>query len=486
MKNLKLILILSLFVGLAACQKDTPEMDAATVEIEFGISHLLPDGTKDLPADPTQVPTCADDLTAVKAEIDILQPDGSTKTYHPEVFYVGDKLYTQTIKLELGKDVDKGTFVITKFLVKNGEDPEKIIMAVPETGSDYAEYISPDKTIGYSFEINAFEKKEIAVEVLCFVREEYENFGFTWFEIGQIEVRSLCFFGDICADGMGTFQAETAYAGDFEGPGPPPGWWYYYGDVAFYYDVNYTGGEPIVQTIYAGQKPTDGTATYTVNETPDGNATLTIDLADWSLQPGNETVKVGWFHYNDDGEVEWTEPGQLELKGTDLEVQVPVADENGIAYDYLIIHLDVQRGDPQSWGPVPGNFEGSLYANQQNGVQYEMPAIFEVKVFKDGNEVPGSPFSNAGWYGEGQPLCVEYPNNLGVDGEQFEFELYVLVPDGNGDFQYQLYQTLSATDGGPIHDEQGNPINITHGVLDFVIGNCLYYPSDLDLQWMDP
>ncbi|NOX85330.1 MAG: hypothetical protein GXO86_05110, partial [Chlorobi bacterium] len=50
----------------------------------------------------------------------------------------------------------------------------------------------------FDFDVSAFAKAEVPVEVLCFLPEEYLNFGFDWFNVTQIIVREFCFFGDIC------------------------------------------------------------------------------------------------------------------------------------------------------------------------------------------------------------------------------------------------------------------------------------------------
>ena len=510
MKTFRFLLLLSLFAGiLLSCEKDNPEKGSVLVEVEFGISHILPAGTRDYNEEPENVPICQENLEPYKAEIEIQDESGKKQIYTPQVFRVGDKLYTQTIKFEVDANKTQTEFTITRFVIKNNEpDPENpdrnvIIMATPNTGSNFAHFVSSGKTLGYTFTAKPFEKAEVAMEVLCFVREQYDDFGFDWFTIGQIQILSLCFFGDICADGMGTFQEETAYAGDSEGPGPPPGWWYYYGDVAWYFDVGYgegEPGEPIVQTIYAGQKPTDGTATYTIANEGDQFATLTIDLADWELQDKDENIKIGWFHYDENGGVQWTQPGQLEYRENyqgsgpfTIEGIIPVADPEIIVdgnpkpYDYLIIHLDIRRGSLEDYSADQEAFEGSPYENQNNGVQYEMPAIFKMFVYKDGVHLEDiSPYSNLDWLGEGAPLCIQYPNNLGVEGEEFKFELYILVPDGTGDFGYQHYYTFYAYDDGDLLDKDKEIIQISHGVVEFVIGNCLYYPSEVNLQWKTP
>ena len=196
MKTLK---FLAFFIAAAlffSCEKDAPEKDQMfEAEIEFGITHIMPTGAKDLPMDPVvdPPPPCPDDLHAVSAEIDIEHPDGTIETYFPDVFYVDGKLYSQTIKFELEGD-GPHTFTVKKFLLFNYAGDE--IMATPEYGAHYAQYVN--YTIDYVFTVEEFGKTEVPIEVLCFIPSEYENFGFNWFQIGQVVVRHFHIFGNIC------------------------------------------------------------------------------------------------------------------------------------------------------------------------------------------------------------------------------------------------------------------------------------------------
>jgi hypothetical protein len=106
-----------------------------------------------------------------------------------------------------------------------------------------------------------------------------------------------------------------------------------------------------------------------------------------------------------------------------------------------------------------------------------MPAIFEIRAFLNGSPVEGSPFSNLAWSGEGSPLCVQYPDDLDAEGEEFSFELWVLVKNAIGGFSHQLYHTWTIEDD----EEIGAG---TDGVVDFVIGTCNYIPADINFSWL--
>jgi hypothetical protein len=131
-----------------------------------------------------------------------------------DVFRLMGQLYTKTIKLLVD---DGSTFQVLKFGLYHdvGGDgdvtPDLLIMATPELGSDFAQYVddpvgvvpdpNPDLLEPFTFTILGFQKIEVKIEVLCFLPALYQSFGFVWFEVTQIVIRELCFFTDICLNG---------------------------------------------------------------------------------------------------------------------------------------------------------------------------------------------------------------------------------------------------------------------------------------------
>jgi hypothetical protein len=125
---------------------------------------------------------------------------------------------------------------------------------------------------------------------------------------------------------------------------------------------------------------------------------------------------------------------------------------------------------------LPADFANTAYADVPGGLQVDMPAIFEIRAFdSDGDPLPYSPFSNLG--SENLPLCVEYPDNIDIAGETFTFELWIMGPDG----AYTLYHTFIVT------DDAINIVDVDEdGVIEFVVGNCNYSATDLQLSWPTP
>jgi len=116
---------------------------------------------------------------------------------------------------------------------------------------------------------------------------------------------------------------------------------------------------------------------------------------------------------------------------------------------------------------------------------YDIPAIFEIRVYPDGNPNSVMSYSNADWLGTGAPLCVHYPLDL-TAGTKVYFELWVNViqPTEILSFDYELYHTWYATDNITLYNSEDNAVAIDvsdvdyRGFLDFVIGSCV---SNADL-----
>jgi hypothetical protein len=104
-------------------------------------------------------------------------------------------------------------YQVTKFVLwtqqpdpTNPIDPAEIVMAIPEADAVFAKYVS--KTVPFDFTVYAFEKNEVPVDVLCFIPEKVDEFGFFWFVIDEIIIREQCFFGDLCIKDKENYEGE--------------------------------------------------------------------------------------------------------------------------------------------------------------------------------------------------------------------------------------------------------------------------------------
>jgi hypothetical protein len=71
-----------------------------------------------------------------------------------------------------------------------------VVMAVPAADSEYGQFVT--NGLEFDFEVTAFTKAEISVQVMCFSLEKIDEFGFFWFQTNDIIIREQCFFGDLC------------------------------------------------------------------------------------------------------------------------------------------------------------------------------------------------------------------------------------------------------------------------------------------------
>ena len=108
-------------------------------------------------------------------------------------------------------------------------------------------------------------------------------------------------------------------------------------------------------------------------------------------------------------------------------------------------------------------FAGSIYEQQQNGLEYDVPAIMQVSIINSDGDTIGFA-DNMDWLGEGAPLCVQFPDDpKTVDDYTLSVDIWLPTSDG---FGWTYVGQLSFTDNG-----QGLNTG-DDGILDFVLGDC--------------
>ncbi len=230
----KVFLLFLIAAVMFSCKKNETTQPAADqfAEVSFNVTTLVPDADREWTYD-YDVPECIPDAIPGWALMKItdaagneLEGDGvegpnGTNYFKVLVFYTNGELYTQSVKLPVTMCDNApnccDTYYVTEFFVydENGV-PYK---AAPAIDSDFFQFVT--QTLPVTLEICAFEKKEFYIDVLCFTPDYYELFGFFWFEITEITVREICFFGDICIDWW-----MTPSQWHFYGDGVPLSVWY--------------------------------------------------------------------------------------------------------------------------------------------------------------------------------------------------------------------------------------------------------------------
>lgn len=154
----------------------------------------------------------ADDCNTEVAHYAAINIDGTD--YTVDVFYLDGVIYTNTLKLA------PGNHTVNTFVLKNDNDTPNdlsddiIVKATPLIGSAYAGFVQ--HPLAYDFNVDAFFKAEVNIEILCFEATDITNFGFAWFAVNEITVREFVFFGDFCTKYYADY-AGSLYAGQSGG-----------------------------------------------------------------------------------------------------------------------------------------------------------------------------------------------------------------------------------------------------------------------------
>jgi hypothetical protein len=182
--NFYTILFVFLLLFSWSCQKEDKQNPADEQGVSFSMA--------------TQTTLKSSDCFSRKA--DYVKLVINEKDYKLEVFYIDNKPYTKTLKL------DVGNYTLSEFLfmddnnTPDDQSDDMIIAATPHKGSEFAKYVP--NPLNITFKIEAFKKSNIEMTVVCYQERDHASFGFVFFGIGQIVVREQYFFGDICISSL--------------------------------------------------------------------------------------------------------------------------------------------------------------------------------------------------------------------------------------------------------------------------------------------
>ncbi|RLD70040.1 MAG: hypothetical protein DRI87_08890 [Bacteroidetes bacterium] len=379
----KLLYILMIAAVLVSCKKnstDTPS-PVQKQEVEFNINTILPDAGRDY-----TIPLCDDQLSPDYAMIMLAEDidgNGYPDTLYADVYYIGTQLYTKALLMPLGTYHVIGFLVMDDLTGDGPSDDDLIYKATPLPASEFEEFVVNGLNI--EFVVEQFMKTKILIDVLCFVPDYYDLFGFFWFEITEITVREMCFFGDFC------LKHPDDYIGSL------------YEQGGLFVD------EVAIFEILAMHKVGDGQWEYMNNETPYSNLNpdgtimdgpLCIRYADYDHEtdyykfelkvlvrtgPGTFTYESLWtWEWEDDFETYVTEGVEGYDIGTDGVAEFVVGNCNYDPTDFQLppwMYLPTQiTMEIHSLGyPETGPFAGfywkwrMTYAEPFNGDYYDIP-----------------------------------------------------------------------------------------------------------------
>ncbi|WP_075601816.1 hypothetical protein [Saccharicrinis aurantiacus] len=216
----KLLLVFAVFALIMASCKEETKAPAEEAYAEFAVVANDADlvTLKNAPLMDDMLPMCDPDLNYAEAYdhativYDIVgdDPDAGPQTVDIPVFYVDGKFVTQPIKVLLGS-LSTMDIAISEFIVK--DELGNALKATPHSGSDFFQFINPANGLR-TITVEKFAKTEFVIDVICYDDLTYDYFGFIWFNIRPITVRSICVFGDICICEPESYMAEYLYGDD--------------------------------------------------------------------------------------------------------------------------------------------------------------------------------------------------------------------------------------------------------------------------------
>ena len=193
-----------LLVFAVSCEKsdDAIVVDNLTlglVDVSFDLNNYIPEiASKDSEKNDGNIPDCSDlPASYVVASI-------SGKSYTLNLVTLNGGLETEVVKLEPGK------YNLESFMVYASDGSP--IYASPMVDS-YYQALWDLEGVTKTFEVDAFTKSKITIDVLCYQPYQYEEFGFVWFEYAKYEVKTICFFGDICTKYFTEWHLDGPYMG---------------------------------------------------------------------------------------------------------------------------------------------------------------------------------------------------------------------------------------------------------------------------------
>jgi len=175
------------FTAFNSCQQQDFKSKDALASIKFTADNY---GQSLLKGGDEGIPTCVDEQPD---HVYVLIEDALSQQteYNLDILeQLDDGRLTAMLKLEAGK------YKVIKFEVRSANDD--ILWASPTENSYYDNLFNFANNVVVEFTIKPFEKISTEIDVLCWHDYDYTNFGYTNFKYHEYEIKTVCFFGDIC------------------------------------------------------------------------------------------------------------------------------------------------------------------------------------------------------------------------------------------------------------------------------------------------
>ncbi|MCK5782763.1 MAG: hypothetical protein KAH10_09255, partial [Flavobacteriales bacterium] len=213
MRNLKRLaaslVAMMLVVAFTSCEKQTAKIDKGLSEVVININNVTDNIKK---SGDQIIPECSDSV-ATHAVVTGVDPLGNPVLLElPILQNLENGTQTVVIKTQV-----LGTYTITGFEVYSNAD---MIWAAPKPDSDFYQWTDPERRLDLDFEVVAFKKLKVDIDVMCIDESTFESFGYFWFEFHKIAVRELCFFGDVCTkfyEDFHTYEGSPYIGQDYDG-----------------------------------------------------------------------------------------------------------------------------------------------------------------------------------------------------------------------------------------------------------------------------
>ena len=195
------LVALALMLAFSSCEKEQVNANKE-VSVYFDIASIGQKAAIDIKKDGTvgtQDPKLYPECTTAAASSVVATIDGVEYTINMTLLP-----NSQTEVIQLNADALN---VLTDFVVL--DENNDTIYSMPLAGSDEADPLKGNLTsVPMDLDLGAFTKSKIEVDVVCWHPYSHMNLTWAWFEIDYHQLKTICFFGDICTKHFEIFHEE--------------------------------------------------------------------------------------------------------------------------------------------------------------------------------------------------------------------------------------------------------------------------------------